>query len=66
MEKRVDKLEESMSDVRVRLAVTESGLEQVRDDIGSIKDDTRWLRRTVTGAMVTGLIGGVISLLFIF
>lgn len=64
MEKRVDKLENEMDDVKVRLAVAESNIDRVEKNIMEIKDDTRWLRRTITGAIITGVIGGIIGLAF--
>ncbi|NLY80371.1 MAG: hemolysin activation protein [Lysinibacillus sp.] len=64
MEKRVDKLENEMDDVKVRLAVAESNIDRVEKNIMEIKDDTRWLRRTITGAIITGIIGGIIGLVF--
>ncbi len=64
MEKRVEKLESEMDDVKVRLAVAESNIKQIRDDIGTIKDDTRWLRRTITGVIITSIIGGAIGLIY--
>lgn len=64
MEKRVDKLENEMDDVKVRLAVAESNIDRVEKNILEIKDDTRWLRRTITGAIITGIIGGIIGLVF--
>lgn len=59
MENRVVKLEDDMVDVKTRLAVAESNIKDVKEDIGSIKDDTRWLRRTITST----IIGIVISII---
>jgi hypothetical protein len=51
-----------------RVAVTESGLRDVKEDIRSIKDDTKWLRRVITSAIITtiisGVIGGAIGLIY--
>lgn len=41
-----------MTDVKTRLAVAESNIKDVKEDIGSIKEDTRWLRRTVTASLI--------------
>lgn len=59
MENRVVKLEDDMVNVKTRLAVAESNIKDVKEDIGSIKDDTRWLRRTITST----IIGIVISII---
>lgn len=65
MEQRVQKIENDVSDIKTRLAVAEAGLKDVKEDISSIKDDTKWLRRTITNAFITAIIGGVIGLFFI-
>lgn len=62
-EQRVVNLEKDMSDVKTRLAVAEAGLKDVKDDISSIKDDTRWLRRTFTTALIGVAIGVVVAVI---
>ncbi|HWJ80195.1 MAG TPA: hemolysin XhlA family protein [Niallia sp.] len=57
MENRVNKLENEVDDIKIRLAVAESNIEKVEQDISSIKDDTKWLRKTIT----TSIIGIVIA-----
>lgn len=64
MEDRVSKLEGDVSDLKTRMAVAEASLKDVKEDIKSIKDDTKWLRRTITGAIITAVIGGLIGLIF--
>lgn len=54
-----------ISDLKTRVAVAEASLKDVKEDIRSIKDDTKWLRRTITGAIITAVIGGVIGLAFL-
>jgi len=63
MDNRVIKLESDMTDVKTRLAVAESNIKDVKDDINSIKDDTRWLRRTITGGIITVVIAVIIAVL---
>lgn len=64
MDNRVTKLENDVSEVKTRLAVAEAGLKDVKEDIRSIKDDTKWLRRAITNAIIVSIIGGVIALYF--
>ncbi len=64
MEQRVQKLENDVDDVRIRLAVAEASIKDIREHIHTIKDDTKWLRRTMTGAIISGVIGGLIALFF--
>ena len=63
MEKRVDKLENDMDNVKIRLAVAESNIQKVEQDISSIKDDTRWLRRTITASIIGIVIASLVAFL---
>ncbi|MEK5272541.1 hemolysin XhlA family protein [Aeribacillus sp. FSL K6-8394] len=68
MEQRIQKLETDMVDVKTRLAVAESNIKDMREDITDIKNDTKWIRRTITGAIITatctGIIGGAIAIFY--
>jgi hypothetical protein len=59
------KTDADINDLKTRMAVNEAGLADVKDDIRSIKDDTKWVRRAITGAIITAVIGGIIGLMFI-
>lgn len=71
MEQRVAKLEsdvtmlrDDMIDVKTRLAVAEANIKDMRDDIRAIKDDTKWLRRTITNAIIVSVVGGIVAIVF--
>jgi predicted nucleic acid-binding Zn-ribbon protein len=64
MEHRIEKLETDMTDVKTRLAVAEANIKDMRDDIRAIKDDTKWLRRTITNAIIVSVIGGIVAIVF--
>lgn len=68
LEERVSLLERSDLDKATRLAVAENNIKGMQADISAIKDDTKWLRRTWTNAMIGGtivaVIGGVVGLVF--
>ncbi|WJQ02850.1 hemolysin XhlA family protein [Geobacillus stearothermophilus] len=57
MEQRVAKLEADMVDVKTRLAVAESNIKDMREDIGTIKSNTTWILRLIIG----GIVGAVLS-----
>jgi len=64
MEHRVGKLEvdvqsikEDNVDVKTRLAVAESNIKDVKEDISSIKSNTTWILRIIIGFMIIGLLG---------
>lgn len=60
MENRISKLENEMDDVKIRLAVAESNIKDIKEDIESIKDDTKWLRKTITASIITIVIGCIV------
>lgn len=60
MENRVIKLEDEVDDIKIRLAVAESNIKDIKEDIESIKDDTKWLRKTITASIITIVIGCII------
>jgi hypothetical protein len=53
-----------VTQLEIRMAVAESDIKNVRVDITAIKDDTRWLRRAFTGAIITAAVGGAIGIIF--
>lgn len=64
MEQRVAKLEadvtmlrDDMVDVKTRLAVAESNIKDMREDISAIKNNTTWILRLIIG----GIVGAVLS-----
>lgn len=63
-EQRISKLENDVADVKTRLAVAESNIKDIKEDIRSIKDDTKWLRRAITNAIIVATVTGVITIVF--
>lgn len=71
MEDRINRIDvevkshaERIGQLEIRQAVAEAGIKELKDDIGAIKNDTRWILRLIIGTMVTGLIGGAVSLVW--
>ena len=60
-QERLDKLEENQRNHEVRLAVAESDIKSIKNDISSIKNNTTWLLRIVIGAILAGLLGLVLK-----
>lgn len=60
-QERIDKLEENQRNHEVRLAVAESDIKGIKNDISSIKNNTTWLLRIVIGAIIAGLLGLVLK-----
>lgn len=61
VEKRVNRLESDVADLRTRMAVAESNIENVKEDLTSIKNNTTWILRLIIGAFVMALIGLLIK-----
>ena len=61
MEQRVGKLENDMTDVKTRLAVAESNIKEIREDIGGIKDNTTWILRLLIGGLVSAMVAFIIK-----
>jgi hypothetical protein len=57
MEQRVSKLESDMVDVKTRLAVAESNIKDIKEDITSIKNNTAWIIRLIVGAIIMAILG---------
>ena len=60
LEDEVNSLEDEVNSLKTRLAVAESSIKEINEDVSNIKDNTTWTLRLVIG----GLIGGVISFIF--
>lgn len=58
---KVTKLEGEVSELKTRVAIAENNIKDIKEDIGTIKDDTRWTRRTITGGIITVVIGVIIA-----
>ncbi len=57
LETDVDMLHSDMVDVKTRLAVAESNIKDMREDISAIKSNTTWILRLIIG----GIMGAVLS-----
>lgn len=61
MEQRMERLETDMTDVKTRLAVAESNIKEIREDIGGIKDNTTWILRLLIGGLVSAILAFIIK-----
>ena len=57
MESRFEKVEGDVSDLKVRMAVAESNIKEIKEDVSSIKGNTTWILRLIIG----GIVGAVIT-----
>ncbi len=61
MEQRMGRLENDMTDVKTRLAVAESNIKEIREDIGGIKDNTTWILRLLIGGLISAILAFIIK-----
>lgn len=68
LEKRVDKIEQEVKEGRLdiigiltRLAVAESNISDIKEDLSSIKQNTTWIIRLIMGAIILAVLGFIIT-----
>ena len=57
IESDVHDMREDVSDLKIRVAVAESNINEIKDNMDSIKGNTTWLLRLMVG----GIVGGVLT-----
>ncbi|WP_281659138.1 hemolysin XhlA family protein [Halobacillus sp. Cin3] len=61
MEERVKKLEEDVGDMKSRLAVAESNIRDMKQDISDIKSNTTWILRLILGAIILAILAFILK-----
>lgn len=54
---RIDKLERKTD-------IHERDIKDIKETLKEIKDDTKWLRRSITNALIVALIGGAVAIFY--
>jgi len=54
---RIDQLERKTD-------IHEHDIKDIKDTLKEIKDDTKWLRRSITNALIVALIGGAVAIFY--
>ena len=57
----MSKLEDDVTDIKTRMAVAESNIKDIKDDISSIKSNTSWILRLIIGAIVGAVLGLILQ-----
>ncbi|MEK4565177.1 hemolysin XhlA family protein [Alkalihalobacillus sp. FSL R5-0424] len=60
----VKSLEKDVIELKTQTAQHSEQISSINRTLGAIEDNTKWIKRTITGAIITGLIGGVIAFVF--
>ena len=53
---RLKKVEGDVSDLKIRMAVAESNIKEIKEDVSSIKGNTTWILRLVIGGLISAAI----------
>ncbi|MDM5349676.1 hemolysin XhlA family protein [Lysinibacillus sphaericus] len=61
MDQRIERLETDMTDVKTRLAVAESNIKEIREDLGGTKDNTIWILRLLIGGLANAVLAFIIQ-----
>ncbi|MFU8647091.1 hemolysin XhlA family protein [Lysinibacillus sp. fkY74-1] len=61
MDQRIERLETDMTDVKTRLAVAESNIKEIREDLGETKDNTIWILRLLIGGLASAVLAFIIQ-----
>lgn len=68
MKQEIKLLEKDVADLKNKSSVHEEKINAINKTLDSINDNTTWIKRTITGAIIaavcTGLIGGAIALFY--
>lgn len=59
--RRVDKHETRLYDLEMSDKLQNSKIQGLEDTLKEIKDDTKWIRRAITGAIISATIVAIIS-----
>lgn len=57
-----EKVDKRLGDVETSTLMNTKDIANIQQALGDIKDDTKWLRRTITGGLITSFISGFVGL----
>ncbi|AIC95430.1 hemolysin XhlA family protein [Shouchella lehensis] len=60
----VKALEKDVIELKTQTAQHAEQISSINRILGSIEDNTRWIKRTITGAIISGLVAGAIALFY--
>lgn len=63
--KRCDKdLKEEIDKLKQTVAFHDRDITDIKDTLKEIKEDTKWLRRSITNALIVALIAGAVAIFY--
>ncbi|MDK7664388.1 hemolysin XhlA family protein [Cytobacillus oceanisediminis] len=68
MQKDMDDMKGDIRRLQDKTLLQDQSIQNIQGDLKEIKEDTKWLKRTITAALITavctGVIGGGIAIIF--
>ncbi|MGG0891697.1 hemolysin XhlA family protein [Cytobacillus horneckiae] len=58
------KQDEKIQELKKVTDFHERDIRDIKEDLKEIKDDTKWLRRSITNALIVALIGGAVAIFY--
>nr|WP_206761161.1 hemolysin XhlA family protein [Cytobacillus firmus] len=64
LKKSDEKQQEEISKLKQITDFHERDIKDIKETLREIKDDTKWLRRSITNALIVALIGGAVAIFY--
>ncbi|WP_026584193.1 hemolysin XhlA family protein [Bacillus sp. J33] len=59
-----EKQQSEINELRRITDFHERDIKDIKDTLREIKDDTKWLRRSITNALIVALVGGAVAIFY--
>ncbi len=57
-------IKKDVDDLKINDKLQDQQINSIKDDLREIKGDTKWLRHTITSAIIVALIGGAVAIFY--
>ncbi|WP_230502282.1 hemolysin XhlA family protein [Sutcliffiella rhizosphaerae] len=64
LKKNNNRFEKGIRDLQDKSLLHDRDIRDMKQDLAEIKDDLKWLRRSITNAFIVGIIGGAMAIFY--
>ncbi|CAG9620886.1 hemolysin XhlA family protein [Sutcliffiella rhizosphaerae] len=64
LQKNSNRFEKDIRDLQDKSLLHDRDIRDMKQDLAEIKDDLKWLRRSITNAFIVGIIGGAMAIFY--
>ncbi|MBW8350792.1 hemolysin XhlA family protein [Bacillus sp. IITD106] len=57
-------MKKDISDLQKKEALQDQQIDSIKESLKDIKEDTKWLRRAITNALIVAIIGGAVAIFY--